>query len=1513
VAIIYTLILILILLTMNKITLYQLLEIEVRANNALDPFSELFDRQNFTNIIDQVIQSKYKGEIEYNQEGQNLVSALLELNKIYEMQLGEIKEIFTQTGLSSLNLVERVIASTNFYYLTVLQEQRRQQQSDDKGKLEDLNIIAKGDFKNMNGAAVAATDVSDSVNDAASELITILLQLNLTDTGDKPIKEAKITEQLARAIQIASIMNGMRSNFLEFKFETASITYESDTITFKKTPGNYFIIKAANKMRQRNQVTEFFITGSKFPRKPLTKPDYKIDKGNIEFTRGNKKDDSGLDTFVLTDFLTFHFHLHLIKPGGFDEYKVNDIFKLFEYIRVFFFSIDPGPIIKNATASQNYHDIPYKVKVDHLTDFLIQESGFSSDFVHSFIDKISQPLRQQMDIWAKPLIRINNDFLVLLGTIGGDLTYQFEQMIDDYVTPADQLKHFKNILEIELDSLDHKHTLKKIDLQPVSDQVNTEGLLVYQTLNHLVVLKLILIKYPLDPEKTAFQMAAIFKESETFKDNLSIVEKNIKQLTGSDRMKITPLLITNHPLFSGMVIERFAVLDAILLKNYIDKGKYTRAIIIAAPGKIDSESLSSYPYYHDDASFDGNLLSFAYQPAPVYEMQKNMHVENFKLSPGDHTPLIFSQSAELQTLRESMSDLVTELETWLKQLYYFNTDYDKDPDGKRLISDRIDFLTPLTFSYFALDKTDRRSRMVLLSSFKKVGFDGMIHLVNNLLNASRQVARKGFTPKKEIEQPPIDHEKAELQWHKINEKLAVEGPVSPSTFKYEHDLSEEDRDNLIRHLFSLGAAFGPGIYTEEQINDFYILVTITTGLAAGLARFEKDIYTMFLNLMDLLNYNGHFQKARDFSEEALAYSFNYEKAPLLGWLVQFKCFSRQRSVHDAAFYGSAYFAVLNALPEITAYKAFDGFYNAMLFFRNFGFTDLADNFFKSLLSMPLESYQLQQVTLSFLNSKLQDIENLQQHLQLAEDFLNKHILEITQHGQQGAMPWTALIFNLLNIESKGYITVPASLKVYLKEFEKLIEQTTLDNLRGQFFPDEKTAANLLKDALIKTYQTRALEDYAAEITSLEMLANNVAGLSIVPLKLDDLLICGLVINDQTLTFQEKVLNEMQSFTEEKKTDVQLFENYSDILAKIPIQHGQVIIWLFEFNHHVCALFIDENQNTVLNELEGWSLKSLREWQSKLPDYYFDEKNGYPINQQEGDYIDDLRDLSFSRISLPFAFKELLVYFSLDIAAFPPNLLELPVAQLNENQIGNHEERVREYIKEQPFDFLGYHKPVTNIISLEYFAAKGVPIIANLAELNLACWIPTVDEDMVLYIAEKTLRPLLENKYKITIQNSIYPKPALDATINVFVAHGAKSITGFRSVHTRGQTEGHALINDTGIARVFGTGFIAVVFICDSGAMTKDIYNQKLISLVNEILSLGYKAVVAPTWKYNPAITSIWLEAFMDSLKAGGAISFAVQTANQRAAKEGFDEYFGFYSPRGWAAMHLYGNPNICFR
>jgi len=238
----------------------------------------------------------------------------------------------------------------------------------------------------------------------------------------------------------------------------------------------------------------------------------------------------------------------------------------------------------------------------------------------------------------------------------------------------------------------------------------------------------------------------------------------------------------------------------------------------------------------------------------------------------------------------------------------------------------------------------------------------------------------------------------------------------------------------------------------------------------------------------------------------------------------------------------------------------------------------------------------------------------------------------------------------------------------------------------------------------------------------------------------------------------------------------------------------------------------------------------------------------------------------------------------------------------------HEGSVKHHLESHPADFVSFHLPVCNIVSPEWYALHCEAVTIEHSP-TLEAWIPTDDNDTVLHIAYDKLKPLIIDELGSKIQTSIIPEQKLLSDINVFVAHGGKGLEGFRGVYTKHQ-KGHAIAKGKGTAKVFGSGIIAVVFICNSAYVEKSIFAQKVTSFVYELLSIGYQTVIAPAWNYNPDISPLWLRAFLQKFNEGISVSQSTQIANTEVARQGYNEYHGYYAPAGWAALHVYGNPNV---
>lgn len=67
---------------------------------------------------------------------------------------------------------------------------------------------------------------------------------------------------------------------------------------------------------------------------------------------------------------------------------------------------------------------------------------------------------------------------------------------------------------------------------------------------------------------------------------------------------------------------------------------------------------------------------------------------------------------------------------------------------------------------------------------------------------------------------------------------------------------------------------------------------------------------------------------------------------------------------------------------------------------------------------------------------------------------------------------------------------------------------------------------------------------------------------------------------------------------------------------------------------------------------------------------------------------------------------------------------------------------------------------------------------------------------------------------------------------------------------------------------------------------------------------------APFWKYDVTMAQILLTEFLLNFKNGYSVSEAVHLSNRKVGEYDTESGKLFHDPAGWAAIHLYGNPNV---
>jgi hypothetical protein len=380
------------------------------------------------------------------------------------------------------------------------------------------------------------------------------------------------------------------------------------------------------------------------------------------------------------------------------------------------------------------------------------------------------------------------------------------------------------------------------------------------------------------------------------------------------------------------------------------------------------------------------------------------------------------------------------------------------------------------------------------------------------------------------------------------------------------------------------------------------------------------------------------------------------------------------------------------------------------------------------------------------------------------------------------------------------------------------------------------------------------------------------------------LLSSLVLSDQSFTYKNKRIagDKIVLLTDEDVLLRNQLEHYQEhVLKNLSLKAGEVLLWIFRYDDKAACLTIDADHVIDVRQLINWNQKKLNAWIDNIKNFYFSGKQDYDGNMQEHDYNALINDFQFAKIVLPPDTQRVFYCSSVDVN-IPPHLL------INNN------------------DFIGALMPVSNVLSIQRFLEHHQE--EKLSRFNIDAWVPADDANPTISWGLHKLAPVFE-RYNVKVQTQRYPEVPLAGSINVFLAHGIRDKFGFKVVKTNEENE--HLILDAG--KVFGKGELAMLFICNSGSFTDDLYATQLTTFAGDLLKSGYKVVVAPYWPYDVTMSGRWLSAFLESFESGKRVDEAVFLANSVMANYDEETSTQFYAPAGMLAMHVYGNPNLYYR
>ncbi len=642
-----------------------------------------------------------------------------------------------------------------------------------------------------------------------------------------------------------------------------------------------------------------------------------------------------------------------------------------------------------------------------------------------------------------------------------------------------------------------------------------------------------------------------------------------------------------------------------------------------------------------------------------------------------------------------------------------------------------------------------------------------------------------------------------------------------------------------------------------------------------------SFFSLWGALIYNLNIHRMFQLARDLGEETNIRCYN-DGVPEFAHLTFFRIYKDQYNLLESLFYYLLYIQAF-IKKEVIVRRSFNELLQDIFaLFRNSGLPYMCDRIYHSAINnLELVDYERQKWELMYFNMQMmRKDKDLPQDV---FDYLNKNLENVLNYGGASARPWLTFVLNLKEIY-KLSTNIDKFLQRAISSFKSCL------SCDENFWIEMITSKNpqlTRKDLIQGIFQEKATRqriDYVNEIQRLVIPAERLLESIIDENNIEDLLLCFLIVNDSSINFSEQFVpngtlrpisvNQFSNLNDEKLV------NLKDYYEKeLPLQENQIAIWLFKSRGNMFYAILHQGHFRSIYPATGWTEKLTRNWVwNKLPKFFFDEptpvgKNGVIQVRTLDDISQEIHtNLEFASIPIPKGF-ELLFICDLFSSTFPLNLI----------QNRNHQ-------------FLSQLTPVSNILNPDLFIMKDKTKEKLKLPLQLTVWAPLVDSDFTISaiysMIEEDLKP-----FSPTYITDRFPQKPIQTQINVFIGHGSRGLDGFKAVFTN---------NEVSIRRqdrLFGTGQIAVLFICHSGALDKRIFTHQLSALAITLIEMGYQTVLASFWALHMKIPTIWLKSFLSALETGNTVSLATYKANA-------DIRDVFPVPSAWAAMHLYGNPNL---
>lgn len=656
-------------------------------------------------------------------------------------------------------------------------------------------------------------------------------------------------------------------------------------------------------------------------------------------------------------------------------------------------------------------------------------------------------------------------------------------------------------------------------------------------------------------------------------------------------------------------------------------------------------------------------------------------------------------------------------------------------------------------------------------------------------------------------------------------------------------------------------------FVENEINEDLSMRMISLVISHHYSykyNLQHEFYIQLASILSRLSIDGYPQLARDFSEDALYCSFD-KKELYFGFYVKFIMYTSQKNILDSLLSLSLLIISFNN-PTINNDLKNKILVELFILLRNSGLLPLARKYYIDVIStLNLEEYDSQKCQLAYFT--LMILEKDEDSISSTKDYLAEKLNDILALHEGAIIPWFVFIHNLIkmfpeNNEQKYFNSI-------IQKLENSLDKKLVTQLKESLLGISGNLKNTLIKGMDNLSKTRNKDDYVYEVNSLIPIANNLLDESIKNKDIEGFLLAHKLKSDASFLFNGDIIKPVNGMIKidpnnYKSNRLNLNEYHNSILSQL--EDGTSYLWIGFNNSKLYSLLLNGTnleyigyvQSTNLDDFNIWideNIKAMGFNDNPSRDIFLTNEDIWRVEKNK--IIQSLPDLVINDINLE---EKIVILPDVTMLGIPFNLIKI-----NNEILGN------KHILSAPFSIDNY-KPKR--INDDFYL-----------------WAPLKQNDFAVAMAYAGVERVI-NQEEVRCDTS--DTPTANSDVNIFISHGGKdSTTGFYGVYP---AEDKAF----NIERLFGTGRVAILFICHSGSMVKNAHTNSNNTLIKNLIESGYDAVISPSWSLQISIPQIWLPAFISGLKSGLNVSRANFIANGIVEKN-------FISPKASMAMHVFGN------